>query len=428
MLALRQAIGADQLTRILPRQLGAVRAVLFDPNNPKYLAGVAASGAVGVWDVETGRLIDHHSRILPRTGEVLPADVAFSPRADAVVTGGKRGIHAWTVLSHKVNTLRTPLKGHDAAVNAVAINKLLAAGTFGGEVVLWSPKRVSHPAVWHDQRGSVNSLAFSPDGNELLARFDNGAAYLLDVHRARRPVVLASSGTRRVTNYGVGDIADIAAASAFSPDGTRVAVAEPRLVRLWTASGRVVATLSLGDALDPASGHSSPTDAAFSPDSALLAVSYESGEVGVYNAHTGALVDEIAASIAEAPSVGWVAHDFLAVATSYGVTKVFDPVTGSQVGVLGDGPTFTGSLATNSTGTQLATADFNGRVRLWNAFPGQALFRTSSLFTGLTPDGRSLVTILGTRLVLRTRGPTASLGTRGIFATTRHPRSVTTIE
>ena len=131
--------------------------------------------------------------------------------------------------------------------------------------------------------------------------------------------------------------------------------------------------------------------AGFSPDDQLLAVGYGTGQVGVFDASTGAFVDAITASDVAVESVAFLPSDTLVVGYSDGITREFDPTTGTQLAALGDGPGDLVDAAANSTGRQIATEDAEAGLRLWNAFPGRLLWSApDASVAGLTPNGRSL--------------------------------------
>jgi WD40 repeat protein len=143
------------------------------------------------------------------------------------------------------------LKVEEGSVESVAFapdGRTLAAG-YGrngvqGGVVLWDGARHARlgPPLPVDE-GEVKSVAFAPDGKTIAAACAGGGIVLWDAARRERTGKLLDSGDGQGSAWCV----------AFSPDGQTIAVGDrglqPRGVQLWDlAYGQPVGTpLLLGD-------------------------------------------------------------------------------------------------------------------------------------------------------------------------------------
>ena len=208
---------------------GRALAIEFSPDGRRLAIG-AATGAVGVWDPESGQ----------RLGPLL-------------------------LPSHGPERLN-----NSHSIQALAFGKggLLAAASVGGGVRIWdldqrelvdSPLRL---------RPFVLGLAFSPDGSQLVipfgARLDPpGGIEVIDVHSGATVARLRSGQVRSI---------------AFSPDGSLLAAGRvDGGVHFWATDdwGRVGAPL--------APGGGQALSVAFSPDGRTLASSYAEAAVGLWD-------------------------------------------------------------------------------------------------------------------------------------------------
>lgn len=116
--------------------------------------------------------------------------------------------------------------------------------------------------------GIVESVAFSPDGQRVLATVDDGTVQVWPVDLSGEPVVLRVSPDGRST-------------AAWSPDGQRIVTASPdEAVQVWRADGRGTPV-----AFREHSGETwSRTFASFSPDGRWIAAISQDTTVRVWRA------------------------------------------------------------------------------------------------------------------------------------------------
>src|SRR6185437_10636944 len=184
-----------RLTLASTTPLTIPRAMIFSPDG-KRLAGIARSGdAFFLWDTTTGRIIGKKVRLTPPEANGL--SLAFSPDGKTLALGGD-------------------------AKNKV---RLLDATTLKDQAELKIPPDI--------KAGSINQLAFSPDG-QLLA-----GAYCESPGQAEQRGVLlwSTSGVKKTRwlpeRYGI--------RLTFAPDGKTLAChdATSSEIRLWdVAAGR----------------------------------------------------------------------------------------------------------------------------------------------------------------------------------------------
>lgn len=233
----------------------AVRSVSWSPDGSRIASG-GMDGKVWLWSTggegpTTGEpvVLSGHTRGI--------RSVAWSPDGERVVTGAEdHTVRIWDVSTGAAGVLT----GHSEQVVAVAWSgdgTRVASASWDGTARIWDPARVTADVPPVDL---VSAVALAPDGSRLATVDDDRVA------RLRDPVGGAVSAT-------LGTVASPGGPIAWSPDGTRLAVAAAAKVRIWdTASGAA-------GPLVPYPG--SVRGLTWSPDSRKLAVSAGDGRVRI---------------------------------------------------------------------------------------------------------------------------------------------------
>jgi RNA polymerase sigma factor (sigma-70 family) len=204
---------------------------VFIPDG-KGLITASSDGDVLLWDVAGGREV-RRLETVPRLTEA----VGVSPDGRWLVSLGGGGIHAWEIASGKPLPW-SPLEAPKQRCVAFSPDgKLFATGDWDRVITLWNSTRGKKVRRLEGHRGSVYSVAFSPDGRTLASAscfnaFFAGAGQddeirLWDVDTGRE---IRRLGGHRGGYWQV----------AFSADGrTLVSAGEDGRVRLWElATGR----------------------------------------------------------------------------------------------------------------------------------------------------------------------------------------------
>ena len=161
-----------------------------------------------LWDVATGTNI---ATLEGHRGGVN--SVAFSPDGTTLASGYYVTVKLWDVAT---GTNIATLEGHRGGVNSVAFSPdgtTLASGTgaatVNGEFVestvkLWDVATGTNIATLEGHRGSVSSVAFSPDGTTLASGAFDGTSILWDASSdiTRVPDVRGPSAIKMNVTYG----------------------------------------------------------------------------------------------------------------------------------------------------------------------------------------------------------------------------------
>jgi WD40 repeat protein/beta-lactamase regulating signal transducer with metallopeptidase domain len=380
--------------------------VAYSPDG-KLLAGAGTDRTIRLYDRKTGRLV---RRIMAHDKAVWC--VAFSPDSKLLASGSGRWedkslpgrVKVWDV---QTGEQKMVLEGHESIVGTVVFSpdgKTLASSGWDSVVKLWDLQTGKLRATLGGfEKGTVvRSIAFRPDGTMLAAAGFDGKIKLYDPATAKEIASMRSLGA-------------VLHSIAFSPDGSTLAVAwNPRgrlEPELWTGTGPGAVALwdvERREQFARLRGSEGKVLAvAFSPDGRTLASSGGKGdgypgEVKLWDWRSRKLLADLGGArqfcsgLAFSPNGRFLAACGGSKYVPDGIAVWDVDVERSRVTLKAHSAKVTCAVLSPDE-KLLATAGFDGKIRLWEVGGSWALKATLTghdkpvYCVAFSPDGQTLV-------------------------------------
>jgi hypothetical protein len=273
---------------------------------------------------------------------------------DLIATASEdKTVRFWNARTGK--QIGEPLKGHEAAVNALAFSpdgKRVVTASADGTARLWdvaTRKQIGEPLRGHE--GAVRTAVFDEQGDRIVTASADGTARLWDAKTGQQ------IGEPLRGHEGALKSAE------FSPDGEQVLTASwDTTARLWdSATGKLIREFK---------GHEDTVAyAAFdrerNRDSKRIVTASWDKTVRVWEVGTGKLVMTFRGHD-DSVEFGEFMDDRMVMSTSTDKTiRIWDTQTGEQVAILRGHEGAVWSATARSTDDQIVSASLDKTVRLW---------------------------------------------------------------
>jgi WD40 repeat protein len=344
----------------------SISSLAFIPKSSLLISGTILSmrvdngqpRTVRLWDVETGTEVDSFkSFVNPHSVNSL----AVSPDGTTLAINDNNTMSLVDVAKARERVL---LKGHSAAVNAIALSSdsksLVVAGN---EPIIrqWNFERQTSEAVRNleGHAGYVNAVAFSPD-NKLLA--SGGTDQLVRLWDLANGTSKSLKGHEAAINC-----------VAFSRDGRFFASGSAdKTIIIWNVqTGK--------QQLPPLEGHEDSVNMlAFSLDGTMIASASSDRTIRFWSVSDGHQLAKLTAHLNEVECIAFSPDGQMLASGSadttvklWKVTKVGNDVETSLIRTLTGHSSVVQSVAFNAGGNELASGSWDRTVRLWDVESGK---------------------------------------------------------
>lgn len=312
-----------------------------------------------------------------RLGKGQINDVKYSPDGKLLVVASSVGIWLYEADTGKEVNL---LAGHTGSVNALAFSpdgRTFASGSRDSTICLWDIITNRLLSTLRGHTTSVDTLAFSPNGITLASGSDK--VRLWDVRTGRELTI-------RLGYWSA------ASTLVFSPDGGTLVIGEGNGgIHSYNAYTGAALPIYFGT-------HTSRVNAlSYSPNGKTLASGSSDGTIWLCDAETGQRSKTLTKHNSSVTSLAFLPNgETLASASWDGTLRLWDASVGRELGMLTGHTGWINALAYSRDGKTLVSGGNDGTLHLWDATTGHELFtvtgHTSEAIGPIefSPDGRTL--------------------------------------
>lgn len=261
MVQMRDVTTGEERTTV-STQTQKVASIVYAPDGKTVATARKRDNTVYFWDAATGKA----KGTLERVGRGSVQSFVYTPDGKTIATAGGWTGNVVQLWNAQTGAHKMTLTGHTKQVNSVAYSpdgNMIASGSNDGTVRLWDATTGKHkPILNHTNwfhflfqwlNTPVHSVAYSPDGNTVVAGGMDSEVRLWDTQTPKLKTILAGH-TSTVD------------AVVYSADGKTIATAGDwtgNTVRLWDAvTGETKAVLT---------GYTHINAVAYSPDGKTIA-------------------------------------------------------------------------------------------------------------------------------------------------------------
>lgn len=330
----------------------------------QILVTLATQEGMGVWDLQTGRL-------LIRIADRKIMAITFSPDGRTLLTAREDGtIREWDVATWRISRAWTAGDHWVRTVAQSSDGRYTLTGGNDRAVRLWDAQSSDLRMSMGGYEYAVNSVMFTSDGSTLVSTNSDGSVRSWDV-ATRTPISTAMAPEGRVSCLALSDDGLLIAVGNRGDEACCCGPSTAVDVRR-TDTGELLNTFWLRDSSGAVEEASS---AVFSPDSSTLAVGHWGFCVSLWSTDSGELVAKIRT---RGDSVGTLAFSpdgrTLALGTHYDESvELFSTRTFKRQRTLVEHTNNVNSVAFSPDGKILATGSSDGTIKLWNPRNGRLL-------------------------------------------------------
>jgi eukaryotic-like serine/threonine-protein kinase len=273
--------------------------------------------------------------------------VDFSPQGNTVAAAIEDGsVRLWNIETKQVSKSFNAHRGIVWSVRFHPSRPIVATSGDDGFVKIWDGETFDLIHQWN-AGSAVRGIAFSPDGNRIVAGDRGGNIRVYDIGSTKELETHSQSGSI----FGI----------AYSSDGKLIAtVASDKVVRVWDST-----TFAERQTLQ---GHSGPIyNVAFAPSGPLMATVGWGKNVRVWNVESGIEVKNLIGSLGDVWGVAFCPKsDHLVTTSQDGTAKIWDLTSGESIATLEGHESAVHNVALSASTKRIATSGRDGTIRIWD--------------------------------------------------------------
>jgi WD40 repeat protein/serine/threonine protein kinase len=371
-LTLQRAMTYAYPVHILEGHSGNVSAVAISPNS-QLAATTSADGIIHLWDIANGEQV----RAFSAAG-VTYSGLAFSPDGRWLAASGDDQLnHVWEVANGR-ETLQ--LSGHTDYIWSLAWSRdgrQIASVALDKTLQVWDTARGESLLVV-EMPAPASSLAFSPDGSQILTAGDDNIARLYNASSGN--LIRAFFGHRAVV-----------ISVAFSHSGQYILTgSDDKTARVWGAASGTLLTQFVGH-------QDSVYAVAFSADDRFVLTAGYDRQAILWDRESGVVMQRFTGHSGSLYGIDISPNDrWILTGSVDGTARLWPSYIDSNPRAFRH-TTPVLSISLSADGSLLATGATGGYAALWDAQTGRQLFRLEGHeypveSVSLSPDGKYLAT------------------------------------
>jgi WD40 repeat protein/serine/threonine protein kinase len=352
-----------------------INRVMYTQDGSRLITA-SADGKARVWDAANGMKL-----FTLATDQGMVNSAAVSPDAAHLVSAHQNGsVGVWDLSLAGTQEWFTVEGGNCVAFSRdgkrLAVTKVDVANPSVNVLQSWdvASNSLENPQQSRVETGAPDSVCggYTPDLSQYIYLSSDSTVHVWDIASARE-----------VNSFPLFGAAEHSAIIGINPSGYMATGGPDSTLRVWN--------LASGALLFEGQASTQPYASAFSPDGNRIAAAGDDHNVRIWDLTSGQIVQQFATSGDEILTVAF-SPDSKRIVTGHldSTSRLWDASTGQELHKFAGNAPILGS-AFSPDGSQIALGSADGFVKIWSIATGQELLSLPGLYPQYYPDGQQVV-------------------------------------